>query len=116
MNQFVTLIIPFILVPYLIRTLGPENLGIEAYTLSITLIAVMLSSLGMHNYATRLVATNKQDTLKTKAIVKNLLFIKILAFVISSLLFLVFIIFSPYYIFFLAQMIYITRIFRCYFI
>jgi O-antigen/teichoic acid export membrane protein len=63
--QFIVLILPFITIPYLTRVLGPENLGIETYTLSIVSIFSAFATSGTTVFATRMVANlrNEQDEL-----------------------------------------------------
>src|SRR6476620_2290756 len=55
--QLITLVIPFITIPYITRVLGPENLGIESYTLSVVSIFIAFATAGTTVYATRVVAS-----------------------------------------------------------
>ena len=59
--QLLTLITPFITTPYLSRVLGPHGIGIYSYTTSIVSYFILLSSLGIANYAQREIAYNQDN-------------------------------------------------------
>lgn len=59
--QILTLITPFITTPYLSRVLGPEGIGIYSYTSSIVAYFILLSSLGVANYAQREIAYHQDN-------------------------------------------------------
>ncbi|OXS79112.1 hypothetical protein B1B05_04860 [Domibacillus enclensis] len=87
--QFITLIIPFISIPYLSRVLGPGNIGIEVYTLSITSIFISLVNSGTNVYSTRQVAFIKNDIERLKKEVYCIFLLRILLSIISMLLFII---------------------------
>ena len=51
----------FILLPYLSRKLGTEQIGIYSYTNSIVTYFMLFSLLGIKNYGNRLIASSKDD-------------------------------------------------------
>lgn len=59
--QLLTLITPFITTPYLSRVLGPKGIGIYSYTTSIVSYFILLSSLGIANYAQREIAYHQEE-------------------------------------------------------
>lgn len=66
--QIISVIIPFITVPYVSRVLGAEGIGINAYTGSILQYFALFGSLGIGLYASRTVAykrDNKEQLSKT---------------------------------------------------
>ncbi|MBM7618580.1 O-antigen/teichoic acid export membrane protein [Bacillus tianshenii] len=105
--QFLTIIIPFITIPYVTRVLGPDNIGIEAFTLSIVSIFVAFASGGTSVYATRMVASLRGEREKLSKEVYNLFFIR------STIAFFVIVLFlfiasnSVYKEFLLLQLVYL---------
>lgn len=66
--QVFTLITPLITTPYVSRTLGPTNIGIYSYTLSISIYFIMVGNLGFPLYGQREIAYctgNGRDRSKT---------------------------------------------------
>ena len=59
--QIVSVIIPFITVPYVSRVLGAEGIGVNAYTGSIVQYFALFGSLGIGLYAGRSVAYKRDD-------------------------------------------------------
>lgn len=54
--QLLTLLTPFLVIPYLSRVLGAEGIGAYSYTLSIAAYFILLANLGTTDYAQREVA------------------------------------------------------------
>lgn len=73
--QFLILVIPFVISPYLTRVLGKENLGIYSYVNSIAFYFVMFSMLGISNYGTRSISMVKDDELELRKTFWNLFFL-----------------------------------------
>lgn len=65
-NQLVNIIIPVITIPYISRVLGPEMLGINAYTYSIISFFVLIANLGISIYGNRTIAYAR-DSLETRS-------------------------------------------------
>lgn len=57
--QLLVLFVPLILTPYLARVLGPEGIGISAYSLSIVHVFMLFASMGISLYGNRQVAAAK---------------------------------------------------------
>lgn len=54
--QLLTLLTPFLVIPYLSRVLGAEGIGAYSYTLSIAAYFILLANLGTTDYAQREIA------------------------------------------------------------
>lgn len=66
MYQFVVLVIPLIVSPYLTRTLRSESIGVYTYTNSIAYYFVMVAMLGISMYGQRVIVERKNDTILTR--------------------------------------------------
>lgn len=73
--QFLILVIPFVISPYLTRVLGKENLGIYSYVNSIAFYFVMLAMLGISNYGTRSISMVKDNEIELRKTFWNLFFL-----------------------------------------
>lgn len=60
--QVLTLITPFITIPYLSRVLGPDGIGEYSFTFSVVTYFVLAANLGVSNYAQREIAYAQEDT------------------------------------------------------
>lgn len=68
--RLLTVFTPLITAPYLSRVLGPSNLGVYSYSLSITNYFIMIAALGTETYGSRTIArvkthNNGQELSKT---------------------------------------------------
>ena len=61
--QLLTLITPFITIPYLSRVLGPDGIGEYSFTFSLVTYFVLVANLGVSNYAQREIAYDQDDRL-----------------------------------------------------
>lgn len=59
--QILILILPFITVPYVSRTLGTTGVGIYSYTYSIVYYFMLIGMLGINNYGNRTIAKSRDD-------------------------------------------------------
>lgn len=59
--QLLINVLPFIVSPYLTRTLGKTELGIYTYTTAIAYYFVLLANLGLERYGQRVIAEKKND-------------------------------------------------------
>lgn len=59
--QILAIIVPLITSPYLARTLGPKNIGINSWTYSIVFYFMIFAVLGVNNYGNRTIASNRQN-------------------------------------------------------
>ncbi|MDR0979392.1 MAG: flippase [Lachnospiraceae bacterium] len=59
--QIIVIILPFVTVPYVSRTIGVEGVGTYSYTYSIVYYFILISMLGISNYGTREIAKFRDD-------------------------------------------------------
>jgi len=86
-------ILPFITIPYLVRTIGIEKYGLVAFAQSFAAYFVIFTDYGFSLSATKLISINRDNSQKISEVFSSVLFIK-LAFVILSVIFSTVIIFS----------------------
>ena len=86
-------ILPFITIPYLVRTIGIDKYGLVAFAQSFAAYFVIFTDYGFSLSATKLISINRNDSKKISEIFSSVLYVK-LAFVIFSLIISTVIIFS----------------------
>lgn len=65
--EILVLILPFVTMPYISRVLGPEGVGVYAYSNSIVSYFILISLLGIQLYGKREIAkVNKDETIRSK--------------------------------------------------
>ncbi|HOU03054.1 MAG: oligosaccharide flippase family protein [Bacteroidales bacterium] len=84
--QLTNLIIFIILIPYLYRILGKENYGLVVFAQTVALYFSIIVNYGFNVTATRDISVNRDNQIKRSEIISYVLAIKILFFVISSIL------------------------------
>ena len=57
--QALVILLPILTMPYLVRTLSKEQIGINSYSLSVVQIFIVISFWGINNYASREIASQK---------------------------------------------------------
>lgn len=95
--QLLNIIVPLITTPYISRVLGPEGVGINAYTLSITTYFVLAGSLGIQLYGNREIAYYQGNKEKKSQIFFELVILKVIAISLSTIIYLIFSIFQGNY-------------------
>lgn len=85
--QLVIVISPLITMPYKSRILGPENIGIYSYVISVFSYLLMFGSLGISLYGRREIAYVKDDKYKRSKILYELLILKSITLIIAILTF-----------------------------
>ena len=85
--QFVRIIIPLIILPILIRTLGVEKYGIVIFAQTIVFYFMIITTFGFEMSATKQISINRNDKNKVSEIVSAVLIIKIILFISSGLIF-----------------------------
>lgn len=88
--QLFVLILPLITIPYVSRVIGPEGIGVNAYTNSIVQYFILLGSLGFTLYGNREIAYARGDKQKVSNIFLSIFLIRLLTMGISIALFLCF--------------------------
>lgn len=82
-HHFLTIILPFIVVPYVSRVLTADMIGIYSYTYSITYYFMIFSMLGINNYGNRVIAKLRGDK---EELSKNFLSIYCIQLVMSFIM------------------------------
>lgn len=85
--QIAAIIIPIITIPYISRVLGPENIGIYSFTLSISAYFILFGSLGISLYGKREIAYVQDDKKAYSKIFWELFFLKAIFMLISITIF-----------------------------
>lgn len=86
-------ILPFITIPYLVRTIGIEKYGLIAFAQSFAAYFVIFTDYGFSLSATKLISINRNDSKRISEIFSSVLYVK-LVFVILSIIISTIIIFS----------------------
>jgi polysaccharide transporter, PST family len=80
--KFISIILPLVTFPYLIRTLGAEKYGIVMWAWAIAQILIALIQLGFDTLGTKLVSENREDTKIISKILAQITVIKLILFAI----------------------------------
>ncbi|WP_195218207.1 polysaccharide biosynthesis C-terminal domain-containing protein [Turicibacter sanguinis] len=110
--QIILIISPIITVPYITRIFTPDQLGINAFTLSIAQYFVLFAGLGIGIYGNRTIAYIKEDENKRVRTFWSIFFTILFTTFVALILyfFFVFFIFKEYFFFYLVQSIYILSV------
>lgn len=113
--QIVALVIPFITIPYVSRVLGPENLGVESYTVSVVSLFIVFETAGSSIFATRSVAKFRDTESNLNKIIYNILLLRIILGCLTTAVYFIFLFNSDYKYYFLIQLFYLlaNSIFDC---
>lgn len=95
--QIFLILVPTLTLPYVTRVLGPEKLGINTYTYSITYYFTLLAVLGISTYAQREIAYVRNDKKKLQEIFWEIELVSIMTTLFSYFLMVLFILFSSKY-------------------
>ncbi len=109
--QIIAIIIPLVTSPYLARILGPDNLGIESYVLSVSQIFYTIGMLGLTNYSTREIAYVREDKYKRSKVFWEMMISRVIVFGATLLIYLAVVYNSPYRIYFLIQIVWLFAMF-----
>ena len=85
----------YILVSFLVRTLGSETYGIFVWAFAIIQYLVIVVNFGFNTYAAKYVTEKNKDPNRINKIFSSIMGIKISLFIISSIIFLISLGFSP---------------------
>lgn len=85
--QILSVLLPFITVPYVSRVLGVGNVGVVSFTTANTQYFILLASLGVAVYATREIAYINQSVDSVSAFFLEIMVLKTILTVVSTLLF-----------------------------
>lgn len=95
--EIVRLIMPFVALPYVIRTIGAEKYGTIVFTQTIIQYFVILINFGLDISAVKEVSVNRDNKKLLNEIVSSVLIIKTILWVVSLLILLVGIIVIPFW-------------------
>ncbi|WKK66710.1 oligosaccharide flippase family protein [Lutimonas zeaxanthinifaciens] len=95
LRRLFNIISQYILISFLVRTLGSETYGIFVWAFSIIQYLVLTVNFGFNTYSARYISENRRNPEKTNQIFSAILTSKMILFSISTCLFLVFIYLSP---------------------
>jgi polysaccharide transporter, PST family len=87
--QGVNYILPVVLLPYLVRVLGTEQIGLIAIAQALMQYFVVLTDYGFNLTASRDIAIYKEDSLRVSEIFSTVIFIKLILMLLSFLLLIV---------------------------
>lgn len=85
--QVLVLILPIITTPYISRVLGPENVGIYSFTISIVTYFTLFGSLGVALYGQREIAYAREDTTKRKKTFFEIVIFRFITMAIAMLVY-----------------------------
>ena len=98
--QLIIVINPIITMPYKARTLGPDNIGIYSYVISVYQYLLLFSAIGINVYGRREIAYVKDDKEKTSKLLYELIILKLILSMLTILIFYLSFGFTSKYIFY----------------
>ncbi|QLY79140.1 flippase [Clostridium intestinale] len=106
--QITVILIPLITIPYISEVLGPSGIGISSFTNSVTQYFILIGTLGINIYGSRIIAIVREDTEKCKVIFWEILILQLVTCLASFIIYIVIFGFNNIYSFYyLIQSIYI---------
>ncbi|MDX9763326.1 MAG: oligosaccharide flippase family protein, partial [Desulfomonilia bacterium] len=93
--QAVQYIVPLIVLPYLVRVVGPAKFGIISFAQAIAYYFALLPDIGTNLYAPREIALIKESKKGLSVFVSGILMVKILVLILTLLLYMAMISFVP---------------------
>ena len=94
--QIFIYIIPILTTPYISRVLGADNVGIYSYTYSIVYYFMLLSMLGINNYASRKIARNERNKKNLNKTFSSIYFLQLILNVVCIISYLILCFFIQY--------------------
>lgn len=106
--QIFLLLVPLITTPYIARVLGPHGVGVNSFTNSIIQYFVLFGSIGINLYGNREIAYHRDDKQKMSQIFWEIELLRVVAIVVASVAFLIFMMFEQkYHVYLLMQSVWI---------
>ena len=103
--QLILIIVPFITAPYLAKTLQPTATGINSYVSAVVQLFSAIGLLGINNYSIREIAYVRNDKNKLTKVFTELISLRFILFIITSIIYLIYAMISEYRIYFLIQFV-----------
>lgn len=94
--EFVHLLLPFVALPYVLRTIGVEKYGMVAFAQTIVSYFTIVINYGLDVYAVKEVAVNRDDKRKLNDIVSTVISVKAILFILSFCFFMLGFVFVPF--------------------
>lgn len=94
--ELVHLLLPFVALPYVIRTIGVEKYGMVAFAQTIVSYFTIVINYGLDVYAVKEVAVNRDDKKKLNEIVSTVISVKVLLFILSFCFFMLGFVLVPF--------------------
>lgn len=94
LNQFINLIIPLLVFPFLIKLLGIELFGLYSLTYAGIIFCFMFCDYGFNFSGSKYITINKFDTLKRDSAFSTIISLKLLIALIISIFWILFVIFD----------------------
>lgn len=94
--ELVHLLLPFVALPYVLRTIGPEKYGMVAFAQTIVSYFTIVINYGLDVYAVKEVAVNRDNKESLHDIVSTVISVKMILFVISFVIFLMGFVLVPF--------------------
>lgn len=91
--QFLNMILPLIISPYLARIIGAEGMGVYSYSYSVAYFFVIFSNLGINNLGNREIAKVRDDKEKTNQVFSNLITIHLIVSCFFASLYVIYVVF-----------------------
>ena len=94
--EFVHLLLPFVALPYVLRTIGTERYGMVAFAQTIVSYFTIVINYGLDVYAVKEVAVNRDNKENLDDIVSTVISVKMILFILSFCVFLLGLVFVPF--------------------
>ena len=108
--QILILLVPLITTPYISRVLSVEGIGTYSFTYSIAYFFSLLAELGSIAYARREIAYCQDDSYRRSVIFWEILILRIITTIITSIVYIIYISNSNFFIIGIVQIMYIFSI------
>lgn len=103
--QLILIVVPFITAPYLAQTLQPTATGINSYVSAVVQLFSSIGLLGINNYSIREVAYVRNDKDKLTKVFSELITLRFILFILTSIVYLIYSTTSTYKVYFLIQFV-----------